>query len=77
MEYELDSTDIELLNLSDEGKKYLEYHKKFKSKPFAYGHGMPNIDEEYGSVIGLYDECIKQGKPWEELIGDDWDKMQD
>ncbi|MFC4355315.1 hypothetical protein ACFO0S_09675 [Chryseomicrobium palamuruense] len=77
MEYELDETDIELLNLSEEGKKYLEYHKLFNSKPFAYSHGMPDIDEQYGGLIGLYDECIKKKKTWEQLLGDDWDKMQD
>lgn len=75
MVYELDSTDIELMNLTEEGRKYLEYHHRFDSKPFAYGHGMPNVDEQFGSVIGLYNECLKQNKPWEQLLGDGWDNM--
>lgn len=77
MPYELDEVDIELMQETEEGKKYLEYHKKFNSKPFAYGQGMPDIDELYGGIIGLYDECIKKGKTWEQLIGSGWDEIKD
>lgn len=75
--YELDEVDVELMQATEEGRKYLEYHKVFNSKPFAYGVGMPDIDELFGGIIGLYDECIKQGETWEELIGSGWDELKD
>jgi hypothetical protein len=68
MNYQLDEIDLELLNETLEGKKYLEYYEKFKSKPCFYGIGMPDFLETYGDLTGLYDECIIQNKKWEELL---------
>ena len=75
MAYKLDEEDIEIFEETEEGKKYLEYYEKFKSKPFIRGVGMPNVFETYGTIINLYDECIKQNKRWEQLVGDGWDEL--
>ena len=77
MAYKLDEIDIEILNLSNTGRKYLEYYYKFKSKPIILSAGMPDITEMYGGVIGLYDECIRLNKTWEQLIGEGWDEVED
>ncbi|WP_164525481.1 hypothetical protein [Siminovitchia acidinfaciens] len=70
----MDEVDIKILKTTQEGRKYIEYHEKFNNIPFAYGVGMPNIDEMYCGVIGLYDECIKQNTTWQELVGSGWDE---
>jgi hypothetical protein len=75
VEFKLDKVYIEILQETPEGRKYLEYYEKFKDIPFGYGVGMPDIDEMFGGVIGLYDECIKQNKTWQELVGSGWDEM--
>jgi hypothetical protein len=77
MAYELSDFAIRNMRKTEEGRKYLEYYEIFKSEPFGYGVGAPNVDEMFGSVIGLYEEAIKQGKRWEELLPyDTWDEMQ-
>ena len=76
MAYELDEIDIEILNLSNTGRKYLEYYDKFKSKPIILSVGMPDIIEMYGGVIGVYDECIRLNKTWEQMIGEGWDEIE-
>ena len=67
---ELSELDVRILNMTDEGKAYLNYYKKIGGKPFGLTIGMPDfkIDERFGGVIGLYDECIKRGTTWEELL---------
>lgn len=75
MAYKLDEFDIEILNKTPEGQKYLEYYDKFKSEPFPLGTAMPDIDLLYGGIIGLYDECIKQNKTWKQLLGSGWDEI--
>ncbi len=54
-------------------QKYLEYYKKTGGREFYFCIGMPffPIDEKYGGLIGMYDECIKRGITWEELLGTD------
>ena len=66
----LSTFDIEILNESDEGKKYLEYNDKVGGEPFGYCEGMPDfgIEDEFGGVTGLYDACIKRGITWQELL---------
>lgn len=68
MKKELPEYVVEILNETEEGKKYLEYNEKIGGERFGYGVGMPDIDEKYGGEIGLYDECIKRGITWEELL---------
>ena len=68
--YKLDKVDIKHLSQSEEGRKYLEYHAKTGGEPlglmipFGYPHGV----EERGGVIAVYDECIRLGMRWEELL---------
>ena len=35
------------------------------------------VEEKYGGIEGLYEECIKQGKTWEELLNTTgkWDEL--
>jgi hypothetical protein len=77
MAYKLDADDIEILQEDEVGRKYLEYYKIFKSQPFGYTFGMPDIDKLYGGLIGLYDECIRVGKKWEQLIGTGFDEIRE
>lgn len=74
-----DKEQIELFSLSPIGKAYLEYNEKIGGKPFGYCTGAPDfhIDEKYGGIAGLYAECIKQGKTWEELLNTtgNWDEI--
>ncbi|MEI8200546.1 MAG: hypothetical protein WCG21_10820 [Eubacteriales bacterium] len=62
---------------SELGRAYLEYNKKVGGEPFGYSLGAPDVDKLYGGIIGLYQECIKQGIPWEKLIGSGFDEIQD
>lgn len=70
MKIEYESWEIKLFNGTEEGRKYLEYNDKVGGEPiglivpFGYPEGM----EEMGGVIAVYDECIKQGITWEELL---------
>lgn len=73
-----DKVQKEIFNSSPIGRAYWEYNEKVGGEPFGYGAGMNvDIDKEYGGIIGLYHECIKQGKTWEELLKTDgrWDEL--
>lgn len=74
-----DKEQMEIFSLSPIGKAYLEYNEKVGGKPFGYCTGAPDfhIDEKYGGIVGLYAECIKQGKTWEELLQTtgNWDEI--
>ncbi len=69
----------EIFNSSPIGRAYWEYNEKVGGEPFGECVGMPviDIDKEYGGLVGLYHECIKQGKTWEELLktGGRWDEI--
>lgn len=73
----LDRVDKKILSETPEGRAYLEYNDKIGGEPFGYCVGMPffDIEGKYGGLEGLYRECIRQGKTWEELLGTDghWD----
>lgn len=80
MKIEYDEADIELFNMSPEGKAYLEYNEKVGGEPFndlCIGAPDFDIDNRFGGVIGLYKECIKHGKTWEELLQTtgNWDEL--
>ena len=51
-------------------KAYEEYNEKIGGAPVGEGIGFPDfhIEERFGGVVGLYHECIKQGKTWQELL---------
>jgi hypothetical protein len=62
----------------EEMKKFEEYQKATGGEdiigfmvPFGYPPGV----EERGGVIAVYDECIKKGVTWEELLG--WNPPED
>lgn len=68
----LSKEDIELYNLTDEGKAYLEYNDKVGGEPLGYTTGMPNID-----IIETYKICIKKGITWQELLVEPkWDEIK-
>ena len=52
-------------------RAYEEYKEKIGGVPVGEGIGFPDfhIEERFGGIVGLYHECIKQGKTWEELLG--------
>jgi len=72
-----DDVDIRLFKETAVGRAYLEYNDKVGGEPFNPSLDLGDIDleEAYGGMVGLYHECIKQGKTWEELLGTDgkWD----
>ena len=67
----LEDWEIKLYQEDEEGRKYLEYNEKVGGEPLGMivPFGYPeNIDQYNGSVIAVYDECIKRGITWEELL---------
>ena len=76
---EYDEDDIEIFKMTPIGRAYLEYNEAVGGEPFGECVGMPDfdIDKMYGGIVGLYHECIKQGKTWEELLqtSGKWDEI--
>lgn len=76
---EYDAVDIDYFKSSARGRAYLEYNDKVGGEPFNewLAFGVVDIDEQYGGVVGLYHECIKLGKTWQELLGieSNWDEV--
>ena len=79
---EFDEVQREIYKRSPIGRAYLEYNDAVGGEPFGYTSGMPvsvmdAVDTEYGGLVGLYHECIKQGKTWQELLSTDgkWDEI--
>ena len=62
--------EIENFEITDEGRKYLEYNSKVGGEPLGLmiPFGYPAEFDKYGSVIAVYDECIKKGITWEKLL---------
>lgn len=67
---EYEPWEIDMFNETEEGKKYLEYNDKVGGEPLGLivPFGYPDGFERYGTVIVVYDECIKRGITWEELL---------
>ena len=65
-----DDADIELFRETDEGRKYLEYNEKVGGEPIGLmiPIGYPAGGEEMGGVIAVYEECIRRGITWEDLL---------
>jgi len=55
----------------EEGRKYLEYNEKVGGEPLGLTVpvGYPPGVEEMGGVIAVYEECIRRGIRWEDLLG--------
>ena len=77
-----DDVQRDIYSRSPIGRAYLEYNDTVGGEPFGYNDGMPSsvydaVDNDYGGLIGLYKECIKQGKTWEELLGTsgEWEEI--
>ena len=66
-----DSVDLKYFKETEEGRKYLEYNDKVGGEPIGLivPFGFPDGVEEMGGVIAVYEECIKQGRTWEDLLG--------
>lgn len=80
MKVQYDEVDIKLFNSDPIGRVYLEYNDTVGGEPFnrCAVDGI-DIDALYGGEIGLYHECIKRGKTWEDLLGTNpnYDIMED
>ena len=65
-----DDADIELFRETDECRKYLEYNEKVGGEPIGLmiPIGYPAGVEEMGGVIAVYEECIRRGITWEDLL---------
>lgn len=74
-----DAVDIRIFKESAVGRAYLEYNDNVGGEPFNECVDIGNIDleTEYGGIVGLYHECIKQGKTWQELLDSstNWDEL--
>lgn len=66
----INAIDKKLYSMHEIGKAYLEYNHVIGGEPFGYTVGMPvSADPEiYGGVAGMYNECVKRGITWEELL---------
>ena len=80
---EFDEIQRDIYSRSPIGRAYLEYNDVVGGEPFGYNNAMPvevfdAVDTQYGGVVGLYHECIKQGKTWEELLNTSgkWDNLE-
>lgn len=62
--------EIEQFRESEEVRKYLEYNEKVGGEPIGLiiPIGYPNGVEEMGGVIAVYEECIRRGITWEDLL---------
>lgn len=67
---EYEPWEIKLFKETEEGQKYLEYNDKVGGEPIGMivPFGYPEGVEEMGGVVAVYDECIKKGITWEELL---------
>ena len=67
----LSAQEIKLYSLSPEGNAYIAYNKQIGGSMIGLEVpvGYPERVEELGGVISVYESCIKQGIPWEELLG--------
>ena len=65
-----DDEDIALFRETEEGRKYLEYNEKVGGEPIGLmvPIGYPPGVEEMGGVIAVYEECIRRGITWEDLL---------
>lgn len=67
---ELEDWEVKDYEQTEEGRKYLEYNNKVGGEPLGLmiPFGYPEGFERYGSVIAVYDDCIKRGVTWENLL---------
>lgn len=70
MKVDIPNEQVELYQMTDEGKAYLEYNEKIGGEPIGLvmPYGYPDGVEEKGGVAAVYKECIKKGITWEKLL---------
>lgn len=68
MKVKLLPEQIEMYQMDEEGKAYLEYNNKIGGEPFGYSLDGFSLVGKFESIPDLYRECIKQSKTWEELL---------
>lgn len=71
MKIQYEDWEIKSFEETEEGRKYLEYNDKVGGEPIGLivPFGYPEGVEEMGGVVAVYEECIKQGVKWEDLLG--------
>ena len=71
MKVQYEDWEIRSFKETEEGRKYLEYNDKVGGEPIGLivPFGYPEGVEEMGGVVAVYEECIKQGVKWEDLLG--------
>lgn len=77
MKIPISEVDRQIYEMTPAGRAYLEYNNAVGGPPLGLTIGMPNIEELYGGIEGVYRECIEQNKTWEELIGANWDELRE
>lgn len=62
--------EIEQHEKTKEGRAYLEYNEKVGGEPIGLTipFGYPEGVKEKGGVVKVYQECIRKGVTWEELL---------
>lgn len=71
MKIQYEDWEIKSFEETEEGRKYLKYNDKVGGEPIGLivPFGYPEGVEEMGGVVAVYEECIKQGVKWEDLLG--------
>lgn len=54
----------DLLQMDEQKKAYIEYYDKFGTEPYGLCIGYPYVED----ITALHQECIRQGKTWEQLL---------
>ena len=70
MKVQYEDWELRLFNKTDEGRAYIEYNDVVGGEPIGQivPFGYPEGVEKRGGVIAVYEECIKRGITWEELL---------
>ena len=70
MKVQYEDWELRLFNKTDEGRAYIKYNDVVGGEPIGQivPFGYPEGVEKRGGVIAVYEECIKRGITWEELL---------
>lgn len=75
-EYFLEDYQKDILEDTEEGKAFLEYHKKFGTAPFPLSRNTPDFTNDFKDLTALYNYCIENDITWQEFYNYD-DEEQD
>lgn len=59
---------IQVYEMDEEGKAYLEYNDVVGGEPFGYSFDGLSLVGKFDTITDLYKECIKQKKTWDEVL---------